>query len=245
MKEEGRNSLLKLLEEPPEGLTLVLCSSRPEALLPTVLSRLRPYRFYARDQAVEEEVLHRVFRVPGGNVPSGKGGLLKAFLDSYLPVPGDTLDALAAFFIAAVCRAVVLSLEKWGSTAIPGELVTLQNYGSSVAEAAGLPQPPGDCKAACAGVMEGASGFEVSSLFSRFLEGIQAQLSAGLRGGLSSPGGFSPFTVTCLEIWRIRCAQVGTAVSSYNQNCTIALERLFIETVQDLSNGRSPGRDTP
>ncbi|MDR1618261.1 MAG: DNA polymerase III, partial [Treponema sp.] len=42
MQEGARNSLLKILEEPSPGLTIVLTTARREAILPTLLSRLRP-----------------------------------------------------------------------------------------------------------------------------------------------------------------------------------------------------------
>lgn len=45
MNNEAQNSLLKLLEEPPEGFYLCLATSRPEALLPTVVSRCQPFYF--------------------------------------------------------------------------------------------------------------------------------------------------------------------------------------------------------
>jgi DNA polymerase-3 subunit delta' len=36
---QAQNALLKLLEEPPDDLVIILCSRQPEALLPTILSR--------------------------------------------------------------------------------------------------------------------------------------------------------------------------------------------------------------
>jgi len=42
--QEAANAFLKLLEEPPNHLTLVLTSSQPGALLPTIRSRVLPYR---------------------------------------------------------------------------------------------------------------------------------------------------------------------------------------------------------
>ncbi|MCL2130821.1 MAG: hypothetical protein FWH35_10775, partial [Treponema sp.] len=62
MQEEGKNSLLKLLEEPPGYLYIILTTSRQGSMLPTVLSRLRQYRFYSRDGSIEAEVIRRVFR---------------------------------------------------------------------------------------------------------------------------------------------------------------------------------------
>jgi len=45
MSPEAQNSLLKTLEEPPAGVTIILISQRPEQLLPTTLSRCAMIRF--------------------------------------------------------------------------------------------------------------------------------------------------------------------------------------------------------
>lgn len=45
MNAEAANKLLKLLEEPPPYVLFILISSRPEQLLPTVVSRCQPIRF--------------------------------------------------------------------------------------------------------------------------------------------------------------------------------------------------------
>ncbi|CAN5656493.1 hypothetical protein BH23GEM6_BH23GEM6_12320 [soil metagenome] len=42
--QEAANAFLKLLEEPPNHLTLILTTSQPGALLPTIRSRVLPYR---------------------------------------------------------------------------------------------------------------------------------------------------------------------------------------------------------
>jgi DNA polymerase-3 subunit delta' len=47
MAEESQNALLKTLEEPPSFAHLLLISSQPGALLPTVLSRCQPITFVA------------------------------------------------------------------------------------------------------------------------------------------------------------------------------------------------------
>ena len=44
---EAANALLKILEEPPAGTTIILTASDPEALLPTIRSRLMPVRLRA------------------------------------------------------------------------------------------------------------------------------------------------------------------------------------------------------
>ncbi|MCS6988052.1 MAG: DNA polymerase III subunit delta' [Chloroherpetonaceae bacterium] len=45
MNAEAANKLLKLLEEPPPYVLFILISSRPEQLLPTIVSRCQPIRF--------------------------------------------------------------------------------------------------------------------------------------------------------------------------------------------------------
>jgi DNA polymerase III subunit delta' len=45
MNPEAANSFLKTLEEPPDHSTLILVTARPQALLPTVLSRCQAVRF--------------------------------------------------------------------------------------------------------------------------------------------------------------------------------------------------------
>lgn len=49
---EAANSLLKLLEEPPANVVLVLITSQPQGLLPTIRSRCQEVRFAALGQAV-------------------------------------------------------------------------------------------------------------------------------------------------------------------------------------------------
>jgi DNA polymerase-3 subunit delta' len=53
--EEAANALLKTLEEPPEGAVLVLTTTRPEAVLPTIRSRCMALRLPARGDALAEE----------------------------------------------------------------------------------------------------------------------------------------------------------------------------------------------
>jgi DNA polymerase III delta prime subunit len=62
MQDSARNALLKLLEQPPESVHLVMLTSRRAAIIPTVLSRLRPYAFLQRPPAEERAVLEKIFR---------------------------------------------------------------------------------------------------------------------------------------------------------------------------------------
>jgi DNA polymerase-3 subunit gamma/tau len=62
MLESSRNALLKLLEEPPSAVYVVLTTGRKGAIIQTIQSRLRPYRFRDRSPEEQKEVLDRVFR---------------------------------------------------------------------------------------------------------------------------------------------------------------------------------------
>lgn len=78
MGREAQNALLKLLEEPPTGSVLILTSSFPEQLLPTVQSRVqavmlaapdnKTLRKYFADQGYEDTVIGRTLLRTGTNV---------------------------------------------------------------------------------------------------------------------------------------------------------------------------------
>lgn len=51
----AQNALLKLLEEPPEGVYFLLCSQNPDILLPTVRSRCGLYYLSGEKETADEE----------------------------------------------------------------------------------------------------------------------------------------------------------------------------------------------
>jgi DNA polymerase-3 subunit delta' len=61
---EAANAFLKLLEEPPADTTLVLTSSTPGALLPTILSRVLPVRVLALPEDEVARFLAEVKELP-------------------------------------------------------------------------------------------------------------------------------------------------------------------------------------
>ncbi len=61
MLESVRNALLKILEEPPEDTVFILTTSRRNAVMPTILSRVRNYPFSNRSLEEQKEVISRVF----------------------------------------------------------------------------------------------------------------------------------------------------------------------------------------
>lgn len=98
----ARNSLLKILEEPPEGVYFFLLSQHPERLLATILSRVRRYRF-------------RPLTVPEVHA------LQQPF---YLPAP---VDSWQAFFLAGKGNdphAIADLADSLASRSLAGEAVT-------------------------------------------------------------------------------------------------------------------------
>lgn len=63
LRDEAANSILKTLEEPPETSILILVTSRPNDLLPTIRSRCQHYRFAPLPPADIEQLLQQ--RAPG------------------------------------------------------------------------------------------------------------------------------------------------------------------------------------
>ncbi|MFQ5675294.1 MAG: DNA polymerase III subunit delta' [bacterium] len=58
MSEEGANSILKILEEPPEKMYLLMTSSRPNLLLPTIASRCQVIKFEPlKEEEIEKALL--------------------------------------------------------------------------------------------------------------------------------------------------------------------------------------------
>jgi DNA polymerase-3 subunit gamma/tau len=216
MKEEALNSLLKILEEPPERLSIVLCTTRREAILPTLLSRLRPYRFNPRDRAAEGELIRRVFREPESR-PMG----LEAYLDSFLPVSRDSLYPLAAFFVSSVALAALDGFRRRGLAVLPEELAALGKH-SSIAVSAGLERPAGDNKTIVDKVLAGAGDFQVRSLFPHFLAATLDLVSQSLSGTEAGPR-----RIAYTGFWKRYAAEASAAVGTWNQNPSLALDRMI------------------
>ncbi|MBI5570522.1 MAG: DNA polymerase III subunit delta' [Desulfomonile tiedjei] len=85
MNRPAQNALLKTLEEPPAGRILILITSTPSLLLPTVRSRCRRIRFGALPAAVLATLLHE------------KG------------IPAERAAVLAAMSAGSVSRAVQMN----------------------------------------------------------------------------------------------------------------------------------------
>jgi DNA polymerase III delta prime subunit len=98
MLDSARNALLRLLEEPPEGVHLLLLTTRRSAMLPTVVSRLRPYLFSQRTPQEEAEVLEKIFRV------SAPGRSLRGYFLAWKQINAEALARLSRLFVEKALR---------------------------------------------------------------------------------------------------------------------------------------------
>ncbi|MDR0495969.1 MAG: DNA polymerase III [Treponema sp.] len=236
MKDEARNSLLKLLEEPPESLNVVLTVARRESLLATILSRLRPYRFLARSANEEREIIRRVFRDLGvtpeedeESLKSPQFGLVAAYLDSYLPQSSEKLLPLAAFFVAALARSAAVSAKNRSlQSDISPVLKALGVYCAPIAEAAEF-QRIADAKGLIAELLSRSGNFEGRS-FPRFLA-----LSLDLVSWSLKQQAANPDFIACSDIWRKRLGEAQTAYNVWNQRPELALESLFHKLREDMA----------
>lgn len=98
MEESARNALLKILEEPPEGVLFILTTERRGAVMQTILSRVRTYTFLDRTAAQQQEVIRRVFH----DENYGQYASLNRFLTQFLPVPSDEIQKAAFLYVSQI-----------------------------------------------------------------------------------------------------------------------------------------------
>lgn len=74
LNEESANALLKVLEEPPARAVILLLSENASALLPTIRSRCRPFRF----STLPRDAIRRWLREVDPTLPEGQAALAAA-----------------------------------------------------------------------------------------------------------------------------------------------------------------------
>lgn len=237
MREEGRASLLKLLEEPPANVTIILTASRRESIMPTILSRLRPYRFIKRSPESEKEVLRRVFQFTQDLESAEKqmseersNGLIGAYLDSFLPGSAEKLYPLAAWFLVSVARIASLSIKKESGADIPGYLTVLGERYAPIAEQAGFERTFKSEGLAKALLAKGGN-FEGDS-FPRFLKLVLDMAAAAAREVNDPQVSFYN------DVFRKYITEAVTAVETLNQSGALALEALLYKLKKALPRGR-------
>lgn len=116
MSEGVRNALLKTLEEPPEQSVFILLAENRNAIMPTILSRVRTYSFVQRNLTQSTEVLQRIYRLSQSQIDDVtqkmKGNsLLATYHNSFLPITLDDISQYAKLFLDSVKAKQIPDLE--------------------------------------------------------------------------------------------------------------------------------------
>lgn len=232
MREEGRNSLLKLLEEPPVTVSIVLTAQRRESIIQTILSRLRPYRFLRRSEESEKEVIRRVFQdtVKSKTVDTG-GSLVSEYLGSFLPHNAEKMETLASWFMVSFARIVSLSIKN--NNAESGKKNSfdpvnilfffniLEKRYASIADTEGLVVSENGMNVIKI-LLSKSKNFERDS-FSRFMKICLDMIGETVRFCQN------PLYITYYDIFRKNINEAISAVDVYNINAASALENLIFK----------------
>ena len=100
MPEGARNALLKILEEPPEETLFILTTRARNAVMPTILSRVRTYNFSSRNLEQSKEIIDRVFH-------DGAECEIKNYLETFLPVTPEAVSQVAKNFLAEILSGAI------------------------------------------------------------------------------------------------------------------------------------------
>lgn len=95
MQDSSRNSLLKILEEPPEDTFFILISEKKSTVLPTILSRVRAYHFKERNLKEQSLILNKLFNYD-------KEDLIRNFFNSYSDINNDEIKNAVEVFIDGI-----------------------------------------------------------------------------------------------------------------------------------------------
>lgn len=106
MQTSVRNALLKILEEPPEDVVFILLTSKRNAIMQTILSRVRTYNFADRTLEQQGEVIQRVFHNDDFN------GSINEYLLTYLPVTPSEIKGQARVFYNSVANRQICNIEE-------------------------------------------------------------------------------------------------------------------------------------
>jgi DNA polymerase-3 subunit gamma/tau len=107
---EGWDVLLKTLEEPPEGVVFIFCTTDPSQIRPAVVSRLQRFTFRplaapqiegklarildAEGRAVEPEALALIARLAGGGMRDAESMLDQVLVSVADPITADSVSEL-------------------------------------------------------------------------------------------------------------------------------------------------------
>jgi DNA polymerase-3 subunit gamma/tau len=106
MQTSVRNALLKILEEPPEDVVFILLTAKRNAIMQTILSRVRTYNFTDRNLEQQRDVITRVFHNEDFT------GSLNDYLLTYLPVTPSEIKNQARTFYNSVANRQICNIDE-------------------------------------------------------------------------------------------------------------------------------------
>jgi DNA polymerase-3 subunit delta' len=221
MNPQAQNTLLKTLEEPPDGTTLVLVAGSPDALLPTIRSRCLRISF---GPVPDDEVVRQLEQV--GRTPAEArlaAALAGGSLGRALALDSEELDLLQH----AVRSAATLD---------PADALGWLE----VARTAGAPPRP-DGKPAPAVTRDQAGALcELLAVWLRDVLAAQAGADRPALLDLAPETGRAAAALAPAEVVRRREEVVWTALAlRQNASPVLALERLFIRWFTEGADGRA------
>lgn len=104
MQSSVRNALLKILEEPPADCVFILLSSKRNAIMQTILSRVRTYNFRDRTMESQQEVIQRVFH------NQTFYGSINEYLLTFLPITPKEINEQANIFYRSIAARAIPDL---------------------------------------------------------------------------------------------------------------------------------------
>jgi DNA polymerase-3 subunit delta' len=119
LTDASSNTLLKSIEEPPQGFTWILVTTQRSKVLPTIASRCQAVRFHPLDEATLSDVLTRELKVDAvraRDLSALSGGSVKqaAWFESD---DGKAMLEQAEAFLGAAASGSVLQCLEWAEAA--------------------------------------------------------------------------------------------------------------------------------
>ncbi len=224
MQDSPRNALLKILEEPPETVRFVLCTSRRGSVLATILSRSRTYPFKARNAAETKLVIERIFR------SDEESASVEDFLAARRSFTPAAAEGLARSFLGAVLCTLSAThrldppMARLASAFVSqGES---RNEGNS-GEGSGQSRGAGQGSAVLASILESTAEFgtkneSYASSFESFLGALQRLLS-----GLLAEPETGPDSVRLASAWAELLRDARVQKQTYNRSPSLLAQALM------------------
>jgi DNA polymerase-3 subunit gamma/tau len=104
-----RNALLKILEEPPENTYFFLLTARKGGIMPTILSRVRPYHLPPRSGEEQRQVLEKIFRLEELHYQD-----LRSYFFAWKGIPLEELRREAKLYLDAAAGEDEWGMDEFG-----------------------------------------------------------------------------------------------------------------------------------